>query len=43
MRMKDCVPCAELYRDDVLEVKTDSSGILKDFDTKEDYLNEINK
>jgi len=33
----------ELYREDVLEVKTNSPGILKDFDTKEDYLNEINK
>jgi len=33
----------ELYREDVLEVKTNSPGILKDFDTREDYLNEINK
>lgn len=33
----------ELYREDVLEVMTNSPGILKDFDTKEDYLNEINK
>jgi len=34
---------AELYREDLLEVNTNSPGILKDFDTKEDYLNEINK
>ncbi len=34
---------AELYKEDLLEVKTNSPGILKDFDTKEDYLNEINK
>lgn len=29
--------------DDVLEVSVASSGILKDFDTREDYLNEINQ
>jgi molybdenum cofactor cytidylyltransferase len=34
---------ANTYQEDVLEVKTKSPGILKDFDTKEDYLNEINK
>lgn len=34
---------AAKYKNDVFEVKTNSSGILKDFDTKEDYLNEINK
>jgi molybdenum cofactor cytidylyltransferase len=34
---------AEKYPDDVLEIVTNSPGILKDFDTKEDYLNEINK
>jgi molybdenum cofactor cytidylyltransferase len=34
---------AKRYPEDVFEVKTQSSGILKDFDTKEDYLNEINK
>lgn len=28
---------------DVLEVTVNSSSVLKDFDTKEDYLNEINK
>ena len=28
---------------DVLEVNVNSPGIIKDFDTKEDYLNEINK
>lgn len=33
----------ELYKEDVLEVKTNSPGILKDFDTREDYLNEINR
>ncbi|OFY62433.1 MAG: hypothetical protein A2Y71_01255 [Bacteroidetes bacterium RBG_13_42_15] len=33
---------AIMYHDDVFEVKTKSQGILKDFDTKEDYLNEIN-
>jgi molybdenum cofactor cytidylyltransferase len=33
---------AATYREDVLEVKTKYPGILKDFDTKEDYLNEIN-
>jgi molybdenum cofactor cytidylyltransferase len=31
------------YPNDVLEVVTNSPGILKDFDTKEDYLNEINQ
>jgi molybdenum cofactor cytidylyltransferase len=34
---------AEMYHEDVFEVKTKSTGILKDFDNKEDYLNEINK
>lgn len=34
---------AATYPDDVLEVDTSSRGILKDFDTIEDYLNEINK
>jgi len=34
---------AERFKDDVLEVETQSPGILKDFDTKQDYLNEINK
>ncbi|TFG40963.1 MAG: nucleotidyltransferase family protein [Bacteroidia bacterium] len=33
----------DLHKADVLEVKTNSRGILKDFDTKEDYLNELNK
>jgi molybdenum cofactor cytidylyltransferase len=33
---------AAKYKDDVYEVKTNSPGILKDFDTKEDYLKEIN-
>jgi molybdenum cofactor cytidylyltransferase len=32
-----------MYQEDVLEVKTKSAGILKDFDTKEDYLRELNK
>jgi molybdenum cofactor cytidylyltransferase len=31
------------YKDDLYEVETNSPGILKDFDTKEDYLNEINQ
>jgi len=31
------------FKDDVLEIETGSPGILKDFDTKEDYLNEINQ
>jgi CTP:molybdopterin cytidylyltransferase MocA len=34
---------ANMYQEDVFEVKTRSKGILKDFDTKEDYLNEIQK
>jgi molybdenum cofactor cytidylyltransferase len=34
---------ADMFKEDVLEVKTKSPGILKDFDTKEDYLNELNK
>lgn len=34
---------AQRFREDLYEVKTTSPGILKDFDTKEDYLNEINK
>jgi molybdenum cofactor cytidylyltransferase len=33
----------KLHPDDVLEVNTISPGILKDFDTREDYLNELNK
>lgn len=28
---------------DILEVKTNSPGVLKDIDTKQDYFNEINK
>jgi len=32
-----------MFKEDVSEVKTSSPGILKDFDTKEDYLNELNK
>ena|SRR5450759_329151 len=31
------------FSDDVLEVKTDDSGILRDFDTYEDYKKEINQ
>jgi molybdenum cofactor cytidylyltransferase len=34
---------AQRFKQDVLEVETKSPGILKDFDTKQDYLNEINK
>jgi molybdenum cofactor cytidylyltransferase len=34
---------AEKYPGDVFEVPVNSPGILKDFDTKEDYLNEINQ
>jgi molybdenum cofactor cytidylyltransferase len=34
---------ANMFQEDVLEVKTQSPGILKDFDTKEDYLRELNK
>jgi molybdenum cofactor cytidylyltransferase len=34
---------ANMYKEDVFEVKTKSAGILKDFDTKEDYLRELNK
>lgn len=34
---------SEMYKKDVFEVKTSSPGILKDFDTKQDYLNELNK
>jgi molybdenum cofactor cytidylyltransferase len=32
-----------MFKEDVFEVKTSSPGILKDFDTKQDYLNELNK
>ncbi|MDO9261767.1 MAG: nucleotidyltransferase family protein [Flavobacteriaceae bacterium] len=32
-----------LFADDVLEVDTDDSGILRDFDTYEDYIEEINQ
>ena len=42
-RMKDCVHLLKGTQEDVLEVKTNTPGILKDFDTKEDYLNEINQ
>jgi len=34
---------SQKYPNDVLEVETNSPGILKDIDTKEDYLNEINQ
>ena len=34
---------AEIYKEDLFEVKTNSPGILKDFDTEEDYQNETNK
>jgi molybdenum cofactor cytidylyltransferase len=34
---------SNMHQKDVFEVKTNSPGILKDFDTKEDYLNELNK
>ncbi|MGB8490543.1 MAG: nucleotidyltransferase family protein [Bacteroidales bacterium] len=34
---------AGIYPDDVLEVETNSPSILKDFDTIEDYQNEINQ
>ena len=34
---------SNMHTKDVFEVKTNSPGILKDFDTKEDYLNELNK
>ncbi len=34
---------AQRYPEDVLEIESESPGILKDFDTKEDYLNEINR
>jgi molybdenum cofactor cytidylyltransferase len=34
---------SNMHQYDVFEVKTNSPGILKDFDTKEDYLNELNK
>lgn len=33
---------ASRFKDDVYEQATNSPGILKDFDTKQDYLNEIN-
>lgn len=32
---------ASIFSDDVLEVKTDNSGILRDIDTYDDYRNEI--
>jgi molybdenum cofactor cytidylyltransferase len=34
---------AHRFKEDVFEVKTKSPGILKDFNTKQDYLNEINQ
>jgi molybdenum cofactor cytidylyltransferase len=34
---------SETYKEDVSEVKTSSPGILKDFDTTDVYLNELNK
>jgi len=34
---------SNMHQKDVFEVKTNSPGILKDFDTKEDYLSELNK
>jgi molybdenum cofactor cytidylyltransferase len=32
-----------MYKEDVFEVKTSSPGILKDFNTRDDYLNELHK
>jgi molybdenum cofactor cytidylyltransferase len=34
---------SKMHQKDVFEIRTNSPGILKDFDTKEDYLNELNK
>jgi molybdenum cofactor cytidylyltransferase len=34
---------AHNFPDDVLEIETEEPGILKDFDTHEDYINEINQ
>ena len=34
---------SQLFQEDVLEVVTDSSAILKDIDTYEDYINSINQ
>jgi CTP:molybdopterin cytidylyltransferase MocA len=34
---------AEIYKEDLLEVNTNSPGVLKDFDTEEDYQKETNK
>jgi len=34
---------ARIHKDDILEVSVNTAAILKDFDTKEDYLIEINK
>jgi molybdenum cofactor cytidylyltransferase len=34
---------ARCFSDDVLEVQSDEPGILRDFDTYEDYMEEINK
>jgi hypothetical protein len=34
---------ADKFSDDVLEVDTDDSGILRDFDTFEEYEMEINQ
>jgi molybdenum cofactor cytidylyltransferase len=31
------------FPEDIMEVKTSSQGVLKDIDTKQDYLNEINR
>jgi hypothetical protein len=32
-----------MFSDDVLEIDTDDSGILRDFDTYEEYKKEINQ
>jgi len=34
---------ARLYKDDVLEVETNDPGILRDFDTYDDYIKELNQ
>jgi molybdenum cofactor cytidylyltransferase len=34
---------ARLYKDDVLEVETADPGILRDFDTYDDYMKELNQ
>ena len=43
IRMRGLRSITYIYSDDVLEVETDEPGILRDFDTYDDYKKELNQ